>query len=73
MPYRPPYKSDTYYRVVLGTGRFHGWRCIFAGDGTLQFQHENGETRSFHAQGMGWLSKAWSDFVTTALQGDTTP
>lgn len=63
---RPAYKSETYYRVVIGTGLYHGWRCIWAGDGTLKFRHEDGTEKSFHARGMAWTASAWHDFVTMA-------
>jgi hypothetical protein len=55
---RPAYKSEAYYRVVLGAGLYRGWRCVFAGCGWLQFRHEDGTDKKFYTKGMGWMSKA---------------
>lgn len=67
---RPEFKSKTYYDVVIGSDRFHGWRCIYAGDGTLIFDHrEGGEWRSPPSKpGPGWLEEAWTAFTTMAVR-----
>lgn len=63
----PGYKSKTYYRVVIETQKHLGWRCVFAGDGAMKFQHENGDKLDFyHGRKDDWMARCWADFLAMA-------
>jgi hypothetical protein len=63
----PAFQSETYYDVVLGTGTYLGWRCVFAGDGTLIFRHANGNERRFgNGSRSEWLRPSWEAFTEMA-------
>jgi hypothetical protein len=67
---RPAYQSDTYYKVVLGTEQFQGWRNIYAGDGTLIFRNQSGDEAKFYGgPSIGWLKSAWEQFTAMAAGG----
>lgn len=64
----PEYKSETYYSVVIGSGTFMGWKCIFAGDGALAFRNQSGDAIRYSDGGVDWMRKCWDRFTADAIK-----
>jgi hypothetical protein len=61
---RPAYQSEAYYNIVFGAEKLKGWRNIYAGDGTLVFEHDSGKQADFFGgASKGWLERAWDQFT----------
>lgn len=60
----PEYKSKTYYDVVIKGKKFMGWRCPYAGDGSLHFSHPtHGSIKIGKGLSENWMQECWDDFM----------